>query len=38
MHLSVWASLVYFNTGGFLHETPPGLDTGYIAAHASYRF
>src|SRR4029450_9642361 len=23
-HLSVWASFVYFNTGVFLKETPPG--------------
>jgi Alginate export len=38
MHLSVWASLVYFNTGAFLRETPPGLDTRYVAAHVSYRF
>ena len=37
-HLSVWASLVYFKTGPFFRETPPGLDTRYVAAHASYRF
>jgi hypothetical protein len=37
-HLSVWASFVYFNTGAFLRETPPGLDTRYLAAHAAYRF
>jgi Alginate export len=37
-HLSVWASFVYFNTGAFLKETPPGLDTRYLAAHAAYRF
>jgi hypothetical protein len=37
-HLSVWASYVYFNTGAFLRETPPGVDTRYLAAHAAYRF
>ena len=37
-HLSLWASFVYFNTGNFLKETPPGLDTRYLAGHASYRF
>jgi len=38
MHVSVWASIVYFNTGRFLRETPPGLDTRYVAGHLSYRF
>jgi hypothetical protein len=38
LHLSLWASFVYFNTGSFLKETPPGLDTRYLAGHASYRF
>jgi Alginate export len=37
-HLSLWASVVYFNTGAFLRETPPGLDTRYVASHVSYRF
>jgi Alginate export len=37
-HLSVWASFVYFNTGAFLKQTPPGIDTRYVAGHASYRF
>ena len=37
-HVSVWASVVYFNTGTFLRETPPGLDTRYVASHVSYRF
>jgi hypothetical protein len=37
-HLSVWSSFVYFDTGAFLRETPPGLDTRYLASHVSYRF
>jgi hypothetical protein len=37
-HLSVSASVVLFNTGTFLKETPPGLDTRYLAGHVSYRF
>jgi hypothetical protein len=37
-HLSVSASIVFFNTGTFLKETPPGLDTRYLAGHVSYRF
>jgi Alginate export len=37
-HLSVSASVVLFNTGAFLKETPPGLDTRYLAGHVSYRF
>jgi hypothetical protein len=37
-HVSVWASVVFFNTGTFLRETPPGLDTRYVAGNVSYRF
>jgi Alginate export len=37
-HLTVSASLVLFNAGTFLQETPPGLDTRYLAGHVSYRF
>ena len=37
-HLSVSASVVLFNAGTFLKETPPGLDTRYIAGHVAYRF
>jgi Alginate export len=37
-HLSVSASVVLFNTGTFLKETPPGVDTRYLAGHFSYRF
>ena len=37
-HVTVWASVVYFNTGTFLRETPPGVDTRYVASHLSYRF
>jgi hypothetical protein len=37
-HLSVSASLVLFNAGTFLKETPPGLDTRYLSGHVSYRF
>jgi hypothetical protein len=37
-HLSLWASIVLFRAGAFLRETPPGLDTRYVAAHAAYRF
>jgi hypothetical protein len=37
-HLSVSASAVLFRAGGFLKETPPGIDTRYLASHLSYRF
>ena len=37
-HLTVWTSVVLFRAGAFLRETPPGLDTRYLAAHAAYRF
>jgi hypothetical protein len=34
----VSGSFVFFNTGRFLKETPPGLNTRYVSGHASYRF
>lgn len=37
-HVTVWASAVLFRAGTFLRETPPGLDTRYLAAYAAYRF
>ena len=37
-HVSVSASIVLFKAGTFLKETPPGLDTRYLAGHVSYRF
>lgn len=37
-HLSLSASLVLFRAGPFLRETPPGLDSRYLATHIAYRF
>jgi hypothetical protein len=37
-HLAVWGSIVGFQTGRFLEETPPGEDIRYIAMQTAYRF
>ena len=37
-HLTVWTSVVLFQAGAFLKDTPPGLNTRYLAGHATYRF
>lgn len=37
-HLAVWGSMVGFQTGRFLEETPPGEDIRYIALQTAYRF
>ena len=37
-HLSVSGSIVGFQTGRFLEETPPGDDIRYVAIQTAYRF
>ena len=37
-HLTVWTFVVLFQAGAFLKDTSPGLNTCYLAGHATYRF